>query len=118
MSSGTPADSYCYRLERGDVTLGHLRRTGGDFPWHHASFTPTEAFEEVRHLFEEVQRLGRIATECEQLGDDEGWDRVTDEKERVLDVIKKLGLWLVDADGSGPVGCNVIYIDGDRAWFR
>jgi hypothetical protein len=39
---------------RGDVNLGALTLTGGEFPWHHGTFSPTAEFENVRPLFDEL----------------------------------------------------------------
>lgn len=39
---------------RGDVELGALTFTHGDFPWHQGTFSPTAEFEDVRPLFDEL----------------------------------------------------------------
>jgi hypothetical protein len=43
-----------YVVFRGDVELGSLTFTGGDFPWHQGTFSPTAEFEDVRPLFDEL----------------------------------------------------------------
>ncbi len=43
-----------YALFRGNVELGVLTLEGGDFPWQTGAFFPTDDFDGVRSLFDEL----------------------------------------------------------------
>jgi hypothetical protein len=43
-----------YAFFRGNVELGSLTFEGGDFPWHTGAFFPTDDFDDVRELFDEM----------------------------------------------------------------
>ena len=91
-------------LYRGGVPLGRLTVTDFDQPWYIGRFDPTPAFDAVRHLFEEENRL------LQEDGADDRW-------EAVWEAIAAPGLRLVWEDGRNDDEV-LIHIDGPRADWR
>jgi hypothetical protein len=90
-------------LKQGDVVLGNLQDCRPDPPWFRCHFTSTAAFEEIRPLFNEVQRLRKA-------------DRIEDCM-KAYEAIDALRLRLESAHGE-IIHCLVLHIDGEKAWFR
>lgn len=102
-------------LFSGDRQLGDLEFDGIVYPSNHitAIFRPTEAFEEVREIFE----AGGVETEL-LTGDDRISLRIAMERsERAWQQMDGLDLRIVDSDGvQEPIDGFVL--DGDQAVFR
>lgn len=91
-------------FQQGEVVLGHMRVTELDFPWVLCAFTPTEAFEPLRPLFEAQLRLS----------EGENWDAY----EQVEAEIIALALELRDPETGERISDFLIHFEGDTAWFR
>jgi hypothetical protein len=92
-----------FELRHGEVIVGVLRETGGDFPWLHCSFEPTEAFAEYRPLFE---RLERSVEQSDMAVADDLFGIIQDQ------------LQLVEVDDPDLIGKFLLHIDGNSASFR
>jgi len=92
------------RLCRGDVLLGTLTSTDDDFPWHHGTFDPAPAFEEVRPLFDREREL----LDAERF----------DEWEAAWEAVVALGLRLELTATGATIDEFLLHIEGNRAWWR
>ena len=97
-----------WHLRRGDVVLGEIAITGGDFPWLYGRFVARPGFAEVEPLFVAELALSRVLTESASEVDVETWEAAYD---RVSQAVSLVG-------PSGPVAEFLLHIDGDEAWFR
>jgi hypothetical protein len=93
-----------FKLLRGGVFLGEIEHTEDDFPNHIGIFTPEEAFDEFRFLFEEELRLlreGRL-----------------DEWRQVRKQIESREI-ILEPQGPGMSVKNpLVHIEGERVWWR
>lgn len=93
-----------WELRRGGVTLGILTLDDVDQPWFYCHFEPTEAFEEIKPLFDEELHL----LEADEM---DAWDKV-------YEAILSLGLRLQSLDDNTAIEEFLLHIDGNQAWFR
>jgi hypothetical protein len=96
-----------WQLKRGNVVLGALQDCHPDYRspliWFRGHFTPTDAFEEVRPLFEEAVQLSQSHQGKEYL--------------KRSEAISALGLRLESADGE-ILDLAFLHIEGKEARFR
>ncbi len=78
-----------YRVFRGEVVLGYV---GFDDQWPCEPFEPTDAFNEVKDLFDKEHELGRLAGEVDERGDVERFDQLMSEADAVMDEIVAPGI--------------------------
>ena len=93
-----------WKLYRGNVLLGIITHTDDDFPWHNGTFKATEAFSEVKDLFEQELILLE--------------ERSYDEWERLYDELSKPGIRLVSMDDNSVIDELLIHVQGDDVWWR
>ncbi|MEV6283290.1 hypothetical protein [Kribbella sp. NPDC051770] len=86
-----------WHLKRGDELVAALVVVGADYPWLQAHVEPTPAFDDVKHLFEQLE------------SDEDAWASATAEIRSTLT--------LVDPNGT-PVAEYLLHIDGESAWWR
>ena len=102
-------------LFSGNRHLGDLAFDGIAYPSNHitAIFTPTEAFEEVREIFEASGTSTELIT-----GDDRiALRHAMERSERARQQMNRLDLRIVDSDGvQEPIDDFVL--DGNQAIFR
>lgn len=93
------------RLRRGGVVIGLVTPEPSwfDFPWFAGRFYPTEAFENVRALFDEEARV------CDQ----EDWETV----DRIQAQLNEPGLELEYPDGQVKREL-LMHIEGERVSWR
>jgi len=103
-----PSALTSWQLWQGDILLGTLVLTHLDQPFVYASFEATEAFEDVRGLFDEELRLLEDATT----------DVLMDAWGEAYDRVDSLGLSLKSLDGAEPITQLLLHIRGRDAWFR
>ncbi len=100
------AQTKRFRFKRGGTLLGEvtLEPAKSDFPWFAGTFVASEAFEEVRSLFEASTKL---------LDEDrvEEWDRLWQS-------IVKPGLTLEDRDSPEVITSLLIHIEGREVRWR
>jgi len=92
------------RLYRGGRLLGELTHTHDDMPWHHGTFAPTPAFEEVRPLFDRDLELLNA-------------DRM-DEWEAAWEAVAALGLRLEPVAAGADIDEFLLHVEGTQAWWR
>jgi hypothetical protein len=91
-------------LKRGDVLLGTLQNCAPDQPFFFCKFTPTEAFQEIKPLFDEELKLLN--------------DQAMEEWEKAYAVIDALGLRLESPVGGVTIDQFLLHLNGEEAWFR
>ncbi|KAA0254431.1 MAG: hypothetical protein EDM79_20875 [Chloroflexi bacterium] len=91
-------------LKQGDIVLGTLKETDNDFPWRYCTFTPTDAFQSVKPLFDRA----REQVEAEE------WEQF----DKAYQQIEALGLRLVDPLSGDEIREFLLHIEGDSASFR
>ncbi|GAB3813542.1 hypothetical protein [Kribbella italica] len=89
--------SQIWHLKRGDELVADLVVVGADYPWLQAHVEPTPAYDEVKHLFAELET------------NDEAWAAATAQIRATLT--------LESPDGT-PVAEYLLHIDGESAWWR
>ena len=95
-----------FQLRRNEQLLGTLRQYNVNFPWVECKFTPTEAFQEFKPLFdEEVEFMGSGAFDVEE------WDAVY---RKIID----LNLEIYDLTEKSSITEFLLHIKDDEAWFR
>lgn len=93
-----------FHLQQGEVVLGILEETDSDFPWRTCTFTPTEAFQTVKPLFDRALELVRA----------EEWEPFDEAYQQ----IQALGLRLVNPSSGDEITDFLLHIEGDSASFR
>jgi hypothetical protein len=91
-------------LKQGETILGTLEDDGSDFPWFYCIFKATEAYQDIKPLFDRELELIEM----------EDWEQF----EQIYQQIRDLGLCLVEKDGETVVTDFLLHIEGDSAWFR
>jgi hypothetical protein len=86
-----------WHLKRGDELVADLVVVGADYPWLQAHVEPMPAFDEVKHLFIELET------------NEDAWAAATAQIRATLT--------LESPDGK-PVAEYLLHIDGESAWWR
>ena len=95
-----------FQLKQKDRLLGTLRQYDSNFPWINCKFEPTEAFHELKSLFdEEVEFMKSDPFDIEE------WDAAYS---KIID----LNLELIDLSDGSLITGFLLHIKDDEAWFR
>jgi len=97
-------DLKTLQLKRGEILLGTLQVRNLDMPWVICAFEATEAFDDVRSLFDE---------ELKMVDKDD-----MDDWEKAYQRIEELGLVLVDVEGGKSITEFLLHVHGNEARFR
>ena len=111
LSPGSKRAGEPRRLYAASRLIGYLRPTHFDWPRFHFEFEPTEAFAEVRPLFERQASVGAL------LHDEATREAAMGQLEEVEAAMNALDLSLVTAKGQTE-RLTTILIEGDRACLR
>ena len=97
-----------FQLIRGDKILGTVEIVSNkcDFPWYGGTFTPDDAFAQVKPLFDEELRLLNAG------------DAGLDGFDLIWEKIDAPGLILRAEDGTKEIKNVLIHIDGTNTWWR
>jgi hypothetical protein len=102
-----------WSLRRGEVELGRIVITGGDFPWVAGRWAPTAAYAEFAPLFADILRhLGYT-----ELEDPDEFEAGMHAFDAAVDAVEGAGIRLHRPGGSA-VAMFLLYLEGDRADFR
>lgn len=95
-----------FQLKQKNRLLGTLRQYDSDFPWINCKFEPTEAFQQIKSLFdEEVEFMESTPFDIEE------WDAAYS---KIID----LDLELIDLTDGSAITEFLLHIKDDEAWFR
>ena len=94
------------KLYMGEVLLGTLNYKTLDTPWFSYDFSPTEAFAEVKPLFD---REAKYVNEGDF--DEDTW-------EELMKPIDALKLRLIEADSGNAIEDFLVHIQNNEASFR
>jgi hypothetical protein len=95
-----------WRLMAGDLVVGVINVTGGDFPWIIGTFQPTEAFDEFSDLFARELALvdgGQLEAHMQE------FEGIWQEIEKRLSLVKPDGITAAEF---------LLHVRENEAWFR
>jgi len=93
-----------FHLKQKDKLLGTLRSYDLDFPWLLCKFEFTEAFQQIKPLFDEESKLL-------ESDDMEKW-------EVAYSKIDNLNLELINLEDEKSISDFLLHIQDDEAWIR